>query len=120
MMKKSLMMENKATPSQEQHIQDAASNKSDFIKINNDVYAVIQPNKIFYIKKEKLDNFKDYLIPKIKKQENKILSFYELFILSIATSLDALAIGISLSLLNISIFFSAFVIGIITFINHVL
>jgi len=57
---------------------------------------------------------------KEEKQENKILSFYELFILAIATSLDALAIGISLSLLNISIFFSAFVIGIITFINHVL
>ncbi len=53
---------------------------------------------------------------KEEKKENKILSFYELFILAIATSLDALAIGISLSLLNVSIFFSAFVIGIITFI----
>jgi len=51
-----------------------------------------------------------------EKQENKIFSFYELFILAIATSLDALAIGISLSLLNVSIFFSAFIIGIITFI----
>lgn len=53
---------------------------------------------------------------KEEKKENKILSFYELFILAIATSLDALAIGISLSLLNVSIFFSAFVIGVITFI----
>lgn len=49
-------------------------------------------------------------------KENKIFSFYELFILAIATSLDALAIGISLSLLNVSIFFSAIVIGIVTFI----
>ena len=68
------MMENKIIPSQEQHIQDAASNKSDFVKINNNIYAIIQPNKILYIKKEKLDNFKDYFIPKIKKSENKALS----------------------------------------------
>ncbi len=53
---------------------------------------------------------------KEEENKNKILSFYELFILAIATSLDALAIGISLSLLNVSIFFSAFVIGMITFI----
>lgn len=52
---------------------------------------------------------------KEEKAENKILSFYELFLLAIATSLDALAIGISLSLLDVSIFFSAFIIGIITF-----
>lgn len=55
------------------------------------------------------------LFLKEESSHNKIFSFYELFLLAIATSLDALAIGISLSLLNVSIFFSAFVIGTITF-----
>lgn len=39
-----------------------------------------------------------------------------LLVLSIATSIDALAVGISLSLLNVDIFLPAFIIGIVTFI----
>lgn len=38
-----------------------------------------------------------------------------LLILSVATSIDALAVGISLSLLKVDIFLPAFIIGIITF-----
>ena len=36
-------------------------------------------------------------------------------ILSVATSIDALAVGLSLSFLGISIFFPAIIIGVITF-----
>jgi putative Mn2+ efflux pump MntP len=39
-----------------------------------------------------------------------------LLILSVATSIDALAVGISLSLLKVDIFLPAFIIGIVTFI----
>lgn len=43
------------------------------------------------------------------------ISFGSLMALSVATSIDALAAGVSLALLNISIFFPAFIIGIVTF-----
>jgi len=43
------------------------------------------------------------------------LNLYILLILSIATSIDALAVGLSLSFLKVSIAFPAIVIGIITF-----
>ncbi len=56
------MMENKVTLSLEQLTQDAVSNKSDFIRVNKDVYAVIRPNEILYVHEEELDNFKEYLI----------------------------------------------------------
>lgn len=39
-----------------------------------------------------------------------------LLVLSVATSIDALAVGLSLSLLNVEIFLPAFIIGIVTFI----
>ena len=39
-----------------------------------------------------------------------------LLILSVATSIDALAVGISLSLLKVNIFMPAFIIGVVTFI----
>lgn len=42
-------------------------------------------------------------------------SFRELLLMAIATSIDALAIGISFAFLKIDIFFAALVIGIITF-----
>lgn len=53
----------------------------------------------------------------IKKEEEDllILSLYSLFLLSIATSIDAFAVGFSLSALNISILNPAIIIGIITF-----
>ena len=44
------------------------------------------------------------------------LNYKELLILSIATSIDAFIIGISFSFLNINIFNSSIIIGIITFI----
>lgn len=44
------------------------------------------------------------------------LKFSEMFLLSIATSIDALVIGISFSFLKSNILFSSIVIGIITFI----
>lgn len=51
------------------------------------------------------------------KPDRKIdpLNVYVLLILSIATSIDALAIGLTLSILNISIVTPALIIGIITF-----
>lgn len=53
------------------------------------------------------------------KKEDKLdgsLNFITMFILAIATSLDALSIGMSLSLLNIHIFICVLTIAIITFI----
>ncbi len=49
-----------------------------------------------------------------KIEEDK-RNFKELFVLSIATSIDAFAVGISFALMNINIFSSVTVIGIITF-----
>lgn len=53
----------------------------------------------------------------IKKEEKEvvILSIYALLLLSIATSIDAFAVGFSLSALNVSIINPALIIGIITF-----
>lgn len=54
----------------------------------------------------------------IKKEEKEvvILGIYTLLLLSIATSIDAFAVGFSLSALNVSIINPALIIGIITFI----
>ncbi len=53
----------------------------------------------------------------IQKEEKDmvILSTYALFILAIATSIDALAVGLSLSAINISIITPSMIIGIVTF-----
>ena len=51
-----------------------------------------------------------------KEDEKNALNIYVLFLLSIATSIDAFAVGISFSFLNISILKPVFLIGIITFI----
>lgn len=45
----------------------------------------------------------------------RIVDLKELLILSVATSIDALAVGITLAFLNINIFFSAIMIGVTTF-----
>jgi len=53
-----------------------------------------------------------------KNETDKIidpLNIFVLFVLSLATSIDALAVGISLIFLKISIIFPAIIIGIITF-----
>ncbi|HEY8444552.1 MAG TPA: manganese efflux pump MntP family protein [Bacilli bacterium] len=42
-------------------------------------------------------------------------SYRELFILSIATSIDALAVGITIAILEIDILIASFIIGIVTF-----
>lgn len=68
------MMGNKITLSLEQLIQDAVSNKSDLIRIDKDVYAVVRPNEILYVRKEELDNFKDYSIQPIKEKGKSCLS----------------------------------------------
>lgn len=47
---------------------------------------------------------------------NDNIDFITMFPLSIATSIDVLVIGISFSVLNVNIFLSSFIIGIITFI----
>ena len=54
---------------------------------------------------------------KLESAENKIdpLNIYVLFILSIATSIDALAVGLSLSFLKVAIALPAIIIGIVTF-----
>lgn len=49
------------------------------------------------------------------KEEIDPQNIYVLFLLSIATSIDALAIGLSLSFLKVAIIFPAIIIGIITF-----
>jgi len=50
------------------------------------------------------------------KKQTDPLNIYTLLILSVATSIDALAVGLSLSLLNISIITPSIIIGITTFI----
>ena len=56
----------------------------------------------------------------LKGDDNSFLSnklnFKEMILLSIATSIDALVIGVSFSFLKVHIFLSAIIIGIITFI----
>ena len=54
----------------------------------------------------------------VKKESNTLissLSIKVLLILSVATSIDALAVGLSLSLLNVSIMVPAVVTGVVTF-----
>jgi putative Mn2+ efflux pump MntP len=51
-----------------------------------------------------------------ERKENNPLNIYVLLILSIATSIDALAIGISLAFLNVVIFIPVVIIGVIAFI----
>lgn len=53
---------------------------------------------------------------KEKKEINNQLNFKEMIVLSIATSIDALIIGITLSFLDINIWLSILIIGIITLI----
>lgn len=59
-----------------------------------------------------------YESTKIEPAEKTIdpLNLYILFILAIATSIDALAVGISLSFINVAIMTPSIIIGIITFI----
>ena len=49
------------------------------------------------------------------KEEKNNLNIFNLITLSIATSIDALAVGLSFSLINIAILFPAIVIGSVTF-----
>lgn len=63
------------------------------------------------------------VLESIKNDESKniykdkdILSFKNLFVLAIATSIDALAVGISFALININIFISSAIIGIVAFV----
>jgi len=53
---------------------------------------------------------------KENKEINSDLNFKEMIILAIATSIDALIIGVTFSFLNVNIFSSILIIGIITFI----
>lgn len=48
-------------------------------------------------------------------KENNPLNMYVLLVLSVATSIDALAVGLSLSFLNISIATPVVIIGVVTF-----
>jgi len=51
-----------------------------------------------------------------EKEEKDTLNIYVLLILSIATSIDALAVGLTLSFLNVHIASPAIIIGIVTFV----
>ena len=53
---------------------------------------------------------------KDKKQENNLLDFKTLLPLAIATSIDALAVGITLSVLKVNLISALVIIGIITYI----
>ena len=61
------------------------------------------------------------IVEAFKSEENNNLQdnnkgfFIEMFVLSIATSLDALAVGITFALLEVNVFFSSLTIGVITF-----
>jgi len=53
---------------------------------------------------------------KDEEETDDDLTFKTMFVLAIATSIDALAIGITLTFLNVNIFVSVLIIGIVTFI----
>ncbi len=55
-------------------------------------------------------------LKRAEEEKDVILTFQLLLILAIATSIDALAVGFSLSVLKVAIVFPAILIGIITFI----
>ena len=55
-----------------------------------------------------------------EKNSNPQITFREMFFLSLATSIDALIVGISFAFLKTNIFFSILIIGIITFILSVI
>lgn len=63
-----------------------------------------------------------YESSKMGSNEKKIdpLNLYVLFILSIATSIDALAVGLSLSFLDVPIALPAIIIGVVTFLLSLL
>jgi putative Mn2+ efflux pump MntP len=63
-----------------------------------------------------------YESSKMGSNEKKIdpLNLYVLFILSIATSIDSLAVGLSLSFLNVPIALPAIIIGVVTFLLSLL
>lgn len=54
------------------------------------------------------------------KDENDDVSFKTMIVLAIATSIDALAIGITFAFLNVNIVLSVFLIGIITFVLSII
>ena len=56
----------------------------------------------------------------LNKKKINPLNVYVLLMLSVATSIDALAVGLSLSFLNVSIALPAIIIGIVTFLLSVL
>ncbi len=57
---------------------------------------------------------------KADKKERNPFKFSIICFLALATSIDALAIGITFSMLNVSIFYPAIIIGIITFVAALL
>lgn len=59
--------------------------------------------------------YESFQIEQIEKETNPLNS-YVLLMLAIATSIDALAVGVSLSFLNVFIITPAIIIGIVTFI----
>ena len=63
-----------------------------------------------------------YEASKLEEASKKIdpLNIYVLFLLSIATSIDALAVGLSFAFLKIVVIFPAIVIGIVTFVFSLL
>ena len=56
----------------------------------------------------------------LNKKKINPLNVYVLLMLSVATSIDALAVGLSLSFLNVSIALPAIIIGIVTFLLSIL
>lgn len=55
-----------------------------------------------------------------EKEENESLKFKDMIVLAIATSIDALAVGITFAFLKVNIIVSASMIGIITFIISII
>ena len=59
-------------------------------------------------------------LSKKEEETSDDISFKTMIILSIATSIDALAVGITFAFLNVSMMFAAIIIGIITFVLSVI
>ncbi len=55
-----------------------------------------------------------------EEKGQRVMSNYTLFILAVATSIDALAVGLSLSVLKVSIFAPIIIIGLVTFVLSIL
>lgn len=84
------------------------------------IYESIKESREEKLKKENLNVVEEEVSVDIATSENEELTNKSLIILAIATSIDALAVGVSFAFLNVSIIPAVLIIGITTFVLCIL